>query len=93
MEALMQLLSWSMFCFILVTVMFIARFYENKSRQKTLYQFYPLAIFLFLVAALIYAGKGGEFVGDFRGDVFFFLGGLLTSALVAYLFELMMGKR
>lgn len=93
MEALMQLLSWGAFCLILITVMFIARFYEKKSGQKTLYQFYPLSIFLFLVAALIYAGKGGEFVGDFRGDVFLFLGGLLTSALVAYLFELMMGKR
>ncbi|MCS7285555.1 MAG: hypothetical protein RMK30_00585 [Anaerolineae bacterium] len=93
MENLLQLFSWTLFSLILVVVMFIARFYERKSGRRTFYQFYPLAIFLFLAAALIYTGKGGDFVGDFRGDVFFSLGGLLTSALAAYLFELMMGKR
>ncbi len=93
MEALLELLSWVLFCLILITVMYIARFYEKKSGQRTFYQFYPLAVFLFLVAALIYVGKGNKFVGDFRGDIFFSLGGLLTAALTAYLFELMMGKR
>ncbi len=93
MEILLQLLAWTLFCLILITVMYIARFYEKKSGERTLYQFYPLAVFLFLVAAIIYAGKGNEFVGDFRGDIFLFLGGMLTAALVAYLFELMMGKR
>ncbi len=93
MEILATLLAWILFSLILITIMYIARFYEKKSGQRTLYQFYPLAVFLFLTAAFIYAGKGGDFVGDFRGDVFFSLGGLLTSALAAYLFELMMGKR
>jgi len=93
MEASIQLLAWLTFSVILIVMMRIAQFYERKSGNKTLYQVYPLAIFLFVVAALIYSGRAGDFVGDFRGDVFLSLGGLLTMALATYLFELMMGKK
>jgi|YelNatPaOPRAMG01_1025707.scaffolds.fasta_scaffold02545_5 hypothetical protein len=93
MEASIQLLAWLAFSVILIVMMRIAQFYEKKSGNKTLYQVYPLAIFLFVVAALIYSGHAGDFVGEFRGDTFLFLGGLLTLALSAYLFELMMGRK
>ena len=93
MEASIQLLAWLAFSAILIVMMRIAQFYEKKSGNKTLYQVYPMAIFLFVVAALIYSGRSGDFVGDFRGDAFLSLGGLLTLALAAYLFELMMGRK
>ena len=92
MEGLIHLASWWIFAFILAMVMLIARFYEKKSGQRTLYQLYIIPIILFISAGVAYSLNGSAFVGDKYGDLFLTGAGLLTVALVGLLYTLMMGK-
>lgn len=92
MEGLVHLASWWVFAFILTMVMLIARFYEKKARQRTLYQLYIMPIILFIGAGIAYFLNGSSFVGDEYGDLLLTGAGLLTVALVGLLYTLMMGK-
>ena len=92
MEAFLHLISWLIFSFMLTIVMLIARFYEKKAGQRTFYQFYFIPILLFIGAGVIYLLRGASFVGDEYGDVLLTAAGLLTIALVGYLYSLMMGR-
>ena len=92
MEGVLHLASWWIFAFIMTVVMLIARFYEKKAGQRTLYQLYILPILLFISAGIAYFLSDGTFVGDKYGDLFLTGAGLLTVALVGFLYTLMMGK-
>ncbi len=89
----LHLLSWVLFCVILLFLALIGRFYESKAYERTLYKLYILPILLYLAAGVIYAFKGDDFVGDLWGDALLTLAGLISIGLVEYLFTTMMGGR
>ena len=89
----LHLLSWVLFCVILLFLALIGRFYERKAYERTLYKLYILPIFLYLSAGVVYAFGGDDFVGDLWGDALLTLAGLITIGLVEYLFTTMMGGR
>jgi hypothetical protein len=71
----------------------IARFFQQKSEQRSHYQFYLAPLVLYLVAALYYALPGNDFAANPIADLLFFVAGISTMALSSYLFNLMTGGR
>lgn len=83
--------SWGMAALLSAALFLIARFYEEKAKQRSYYQLFLIPSLLFLVGGARYAVISTDLVGDMAGDIAFFLGGLSLSVLAYYLFNLMTG--
>lgn len=87
------LYTWAIVCITLYFLLAIARFYQEKSGQRSYYALYWLAIGLYALAALRYAWLTPAIVGDFWGDLLRFAAGTLVIGAAHYLLKLMIGKR
>ena len=77
-----------MFCLYM-----IARFFQQKSGQRSYYQLFLLPLILYLVAALYYGVPGNDFAVAPVADALFFGAGLTTIGLGSFLYTLMTGGR
>lgn len=86
------LYTWFPLSALLFFLLLIARFYQRFSGVKTYYWFYVLAIVLFGIMAVRYAGAG-IVLGDLLSDAFAILaGGLLLFLLILLYINMMRHK-
>lgn len=98
--SILGLAVWLLVGGVVVFLLLIARFYEKKyaelyddsSRKRTFYQFYPIPLVLFLVA-MVRSVQLGEVAGDVWSDLAFCVGGIILAALGDRLQRLMTGGR
>jgi hypothetical protein len=89
----LTLYTWVIVCLILYFLFAIARFYQEKSGQRSYYAVYLAAIALYSLAALRYAWLAPVIVGDFLGDLLRFAAGITVISAAYFLLNLMIGKR
>ena len=82
------LYTWFPLAIILAVFLLIARFYERFSNRHTYYWFYTVPIVFYGLSAVRYAGVE-RVVGDFWGDVFASMAGIIFLALSTRLFWMM----
>jgi len=70
----------------------IARFYQEKSGQRSYYPVYFIPITLFVVAALIYAWPAATPTATFWANVMRFVAALTLVGAGRFLLKLMIGK-
>ncbi|MFZ5916775.1 MAG: hypothetical protein ACOYZ7_07575 [Chloroflexota bacterium] len=89
----LTLYNWGIVAVLLAFQFLIARFYEKKSGQRSLFPLFSLPALLFVAGALWTTVKGGDLAGEAIGDGLFFIGGAILVALSTFLFRLMMGGK
>lgn len=92
-NTILTIYVWFIVCVHLACLVGIARFYQNKSKQRSLYLYFTIPIILFFMAAIRYAALSPQIVGDLWGDSLRAIGGLIVIGLGFYLLILMMGRR
>jgi hypothetical protein len=97
--SILTLCSWVLVAGLIYFLIRIARFYQKKYRelydapgQRTYHPFFWIPLFLFVLAAGRYAFLD-DLAGDAGGDVAFFVGGVVLTALSLRLQQLMTGGR
>ncbi|MCG3208039.1 MAG: hypothetical protein FOGNACKC_01640 [Anaerolineae bacterium] len=85
--------TWAFVCIILYFLFAIARFYQEKSGQRSYYALYLIAIGLYSLAAIRYIWLSPVIIGDFWGDSLRFAAGALVIGSAYYLLKLMIGRR
>ncbi len=91
--AAIYLYSWSLAAVITYFLYLIARFFEEKAGQRSYHGIFLIPTIAFVIAALQYALRSDDFVGDISGDALFFAGGLILICAGSYLLRLMVGGR
>lgn len=83
---------WFMMAILLILLLFIARFYQNVSKEQTYYWAFGVPIVLFGIASArdAFVDQVG---GDALGDSLWFIGGVLLVGLCIYLYNLMTAGR
>jgi hypothetical protein len=81
--------TWVASVLIILSLFLIARFYEVKSGQRSHYRIFLVAAALFLLAGVLSAVRGTQFVGDPLVDTLLFLAGAVTILLSTFLYQLM----
>jgi len=84
---------WVVVCLLLLFLFAIAKFYEEKSGQRSYYQLFLIPVALFAFAAARYAMVGSNIVGDFWGDLLRCIGGIALGVTGFFLLRLMIGGR
>ena len=69
----------------------IARFFQQKSGQRSYYQLFLVPLVLFLIASLYCTLPGNDFAVTPVADSLFFVAGVSRMTLGSYLFNLMTG--
>lgn len=92
-NVLLTIYVWSVVCLHLFFMMLIARFYEDKSGQRSFYPYFLIPAFFLAGAAIRYAFLPFIITGDLWGDIFRAIGGLMAMVLVFFLLKLMMGRQ
>jgi hypothetical protein len=85
--------AWIIICVHLFFLFAIARFYQEKSGQRSFYALFLVPIGLFAVSAIIYAFPEPTIVGNFWGDLTRFTGGVILGGAGYFLLRLMVGGR
>jgi hypothetical protein len=84
----LTIFSWFAIATLLVLLLFIARFYQKMSKDRTYFWLFVLPIALFGLASARYAFI--DRVGfDALGDLLWFSGGALLAGMCIYLYNLM----
>jgi len=91
--AVIYLYSWSLAAVITYFLYLIARFFEGKTGQRSYYGIFLVPTVAFVIAALQYALRSNDFVGDISGDALLFAGGLILISAGSYLLRLMIGGK
>ncbi len=87
------LASWIAATLLVYCLYMIARFFQQKSGQRSYYQLFVLPLVLYLAGALYYTKLGNDFVITPVADALFFGAAVSSLALTSYLFSLMTGGK
>jgi len=90
---LLTLCAWLAATALIFCLYMIARFFQQKSGQRSYYQLFLVPLVLYLVAAFHSVAPGGGFAVNPLVDTLLFAAGVSTMALGSYLFNLMTGGR
>lgn len=90
---LLTIYVWSVVCIHLFFMMLIARFYEDKSGQRSFYPYFLIPAVFLALAAIRYTFLPFTIIGDWWGDLFRSLGGVIAIVLIFFLLKLMMGRQ
>ena len=85
--------TWIIICIHLFFLYAIARFYEEKSGQRSYYALFLVPIGLFVASAVIYSFPEPNITGTFWGDLTRFIGGIVLGGTGYFLLRLMVGGR
>mgnify|MGYP005833296105 FL=1 len=91
--SLIHLYSWGLGAAVIFFLFLIAKFYQDKAGQRSYYRAFLLPLVAFVAAALTYAWRGQDLVGNERADLLFFGGGIVLLLASSYLSRLMVGGR
>jgi hypothetical protein len=80
-------------CTLLLFLLSIGRFYQEKSGHRSFYQIFLIPVCLFAISAIGYAQQSPMIVGNFWGDILRFIGGVVLGGAGLFLLRLMMGGR
>jgi len=90
---LLTLSAWGAATALVFCLYMIARFFQQKSDQRSYYQLFLVPLVLYLVAALRCALPEADFALDPLANTLLFVAGASTVVLGSYLFNLMTGGR
>ncbi|NLE77641.1 MAG: hypothetical protein GX605_12940 [Chloroflexi bacterium] len=90
---LLMLVAWVGATLLVFCLYMIARFFQQKSDQRSHYVWFLLPLVLYLVAALYYTLPGNDFAVNPVADLVFCAAGLTTLLLGNHLLRLMTGGR
>ncbi len=90
-DAVLNLIAWSLIGVLIVVVYYIARFYQITSGCQTYYRWFWLPLGLLLVAAVL--NVMADPLLDLGRDALLLVGGVSLIGLSYYLLHLMMGSR
>ena len=90
---LLHIYSFLILCILILFLFLIARFYEKKAKERTLYWLFLIPLMLYLVSGIRYVLSSWGITGDPIGDVSLAIGGGLLLYLGHSLLTRMMGRR
>lgn len=90
--ALLTIYNWIAVSLLIFCLLLIARFYQEKSRQKSYYQIYLLPIALFVVTGFYYTWQSPQMAGVQWADILRFLAGITLVTAGNKLLILMIGN-
>jgi type II secretory pathway component PulF len=84
--------SWFLLAFLLLILLFIARFYQKITGENTRYLLFVVPMVLFAAASMYYASKS-RVMGLATGDILLFAGGISLASLCLTLYRTMTAGR
>lgn len=89
----LTIFCWFALAALLTFLLFIGRFYQNVTGEKTRFWIFGLPIIFFGLASARYAFIDQMIGGDPLGDVLWLVGGVLLAGICIYLYNLMTAGR